>query len=106
MGTIYHKPDLPGINCVSYYAITPGYPSQRIYGIELSLGLNVVMLAAPLNLQMEQHMAPRPPNYNQERAERDKRGRNKKAEKLKARQDKSLQRKSEQEAISPKKSER
>ena len=56
---------------------------------------------------MEHPMAPRPPNYNQERAERDKRGRNKKAEKLQARQDKSLQRKAEQEAIasSPKKPE-
>ena len=77
-----------------------------VYGIELSLGLNVVMLAAPFNLHMEHHMAPRPPNYNQERAERDKRARNKKAEKLQARQDKSLQRKSEQEAIPPKKPER
>lgn len=55
---------------------------------------------------MEHHMAPRPPNYNQECAERDKRGRNKKAEKLQARQDKSLQRKAEQEAAAPKKPER
>ena len=56
---------------------------------------------------MEYDMAPRPPNYSQERAERDKRGRNKKAEKLQARQDKSLQRKAEQETTvsSPKKSE-
>ena len=57
--------------------------------------------------KQEHAMAPRPPNYNQERAERDKRGRHKKAEKLQAREDKSLQRKAEQEAatLSPKKTE-
>lgn len=43
-------------------------------------------------------MARKPPNYNQERADRDRRGRTKKAEKLQARQDKSLQRKAEQDA--------
>lgn len=43
-------------------------------------------------------MARKPPNYNQERADRDRRGRIKKAEKLQARQDKSLQRKAEQDA--------
>lgn len=46
-------------------------------------------------------MARKPPNYNQERAERDRRGRNKKAEKLQARQDKSAQRKAEQDAVAP-----
>lgn len=52
-------------------------------------------------------MARKPPNYNQERAERDRRGRTKKAEKLQARQDKGLQRKAEQEALAstPKKPE-
>jgi len=46
-------------------------------------------------------MARKPPNYNQERADRDRRGRTKKAEKLQARQDKSLQRKAEQDALAP-----
>lgn len=56
---------------------------------------------ATLKPQTEHPMAPRPPNYNQERAERDKRGRNKKAEKLQARQDRTLQRKAEQSAAEP-----